>query len=474
MTSEMSATADISVGTILDDRYVIVRKLGQGGMGTVYLAQHAIIEKLVAIKILSGDFASKTESMQRFLQEARAAARIGQENIVEVFDFGETEDSVYFAMEYLEGKDLAQVIREAAPLPLGRLCRIMVQICRALGAAHGKGIIHRDLKPENIFLIEKDERDDFVKVLDFGIAKITDDGNTGERLTRAGMIFGTPEYMAPEQASGDAPDHRADIYALGCILYELLTGTPPFVGDSFMKVLTRQMLEAPKPPSQQTSVPIPMGLESVCLIALEKAPERRFQSMQELLLALEAASMAGETQEDPGYLSGEATVVRARPVPVSVPPVTSQPGPVQPGPVRPAVAAPPRTVWLHWMTHVSAAVALSAMTAVLILVHRSDMNGKKPEAVQASQQEQTRGPPVVPQEPPEPAPPALQQEKEPESATAHQASQASPLSVPPLRIATDLPSAPVPLTKHRRSARSGKASSGSTEAESDLKNPFGP
>ena len=165
-------------------------------MGAVYLAVHRIIERKVAIKILSQDFARKPDLVLRFMQEARAAARIGHENIVEVYDFGETESrSPFFAMEYLEGQDLAQLIREHAPLPPARVRQIALQICRALGAAHGKQIIHRDLKPENVFLVDREGRSDFVKVLDFGIAKFSNIDQEKSRLTRTGMIFGTPEYM---------------------------------------------------------------------------------------------------------------------------------------------------------------------------------------------------------------------------------------------------------------------------------------
>ncbi|MCS6913785.1 MAG: serine/threonine-protein kinase [Myxococcales bacterium] len=284
---------DPYLGTVVAGRYRIQGKIGEGGMGAVYLAEHEAIERKVAIKILAQDFARKADLVQRFLQEARAAARIGHENIVEVYDFGETDSgSVFFVMEYLVGQDLAQLIRTHAPLPAPRVRHIAGQICRALGAAHSKQIIHRDLKPENIFLVERDGRTDVVKVLDFGIAKFSNIEEDKGRLTRTGMIFGTPEYMSPEQARGDPPDHRVDIYALGCILYEMVTGTVPFSADTFMGVLTKHMFEPVEPPSRRARVAVPRDLEEIILRALDKDRDRRFQTMQELAQALEAEGTA--------------------------------------------------------------------------------------------------------------------------------------------------------------------------------------
>src|SRR5581483_7717345 len=235
---------DAYLDTVVADRYRVIRKLGEGGMGVVYLAEHVFIEKKVALKVLSEDFARKADLVARFMQEAKAASKIGHENIIDITDFGETASgSVFFAMEFLDGHDLAHHIREHGPMDFDRTRHIMNQICRALGAAHSKGIIHRDLKPENIYLIEREGKPDFVKVLDFGIAKISSFDEGGSRLTRTGMIFGTPEYMSPEQAKGDRPDHRVDIYAAGCILYEMLTGDVPFHAETFMGVLTKHMFE---------------------------------------------------------------------------------------------------------------------------------------------------------------------------------------------------------------------------------------
>ncbi|MCU1279314.1 MAG: serine/threonine protein kinase, partial [bacterium] len=284
--------ADPYLGSTIAERYRVISKLGEGGMGVVYLAEHVFIEKRVALKVLSEDFARKADLVARFMQEAKAASKIGHENIVDITDFGETASgSVFFAMEFLDGMDLAGHIKTGGAMPFERAKVIMNQICRALGAAHSKGIIHRDMKPENVYLITREGKPDFVKVLDFGIAKMSalDDG--GSRLTRTGMIFGTPEYMSPEQAKGDKPDHRVDIYAAGCILYEMLTGDVPFHAETFMGVLTKHMFENPEPPSvRNPNASIAPDVEEVCLKALAKDRDQRYQTMKELAVALEACA----------------------------------------------------------------------------------------------------------------------------------------------------------------------------------------
>ncbi len=279
------------VGTVLSDRYRIHSKLGEGGMGSVYLAEHTTINKKLAIKVLSSEYSHKQDLVDRFLQEARAASMIEQQNVVEITDFGSTPGgSVYFVMEFLNGEDLSKTIKTNGPLPWPRVKAIMLQICTALTAAHEVGIIHRDMKPENCYRIKRGNNEDFIKVLDFGIAKVTtEDGEGARGLTRTGMIFGTPEYMSPEQAKGEKVDHRVDVYAVGVILYELLTGRVPFTADTFMGILTKHMFEAPPAPS--TVVPgssIPPQVEAIILKALQKDREYRFQSMADLADAIES------------------------------------------------------------------------------------------------------------------------------------------------------------------------------------------
>src|SRR5688572_2333310 len=204
---------------LLENRYKITSRLGAGGMGTVYLAEHVALGKRVAVKVLKPEISRDPAMAKRFEQEAVAASRIGQENIVDVTDFGRTpEGSLYFVMEHLEGRTLAEVLQRERFLPVGRACAVLVQICQAIEAAHARGIVHRDLKPHNIMLLDRGGRPDFIKVLDFGISKM---GWRQEPITEQGAILGTPEYMAPEQASGESVDPRTDVYAIGVIAYEL-------------------------------------------------------------------------------------------------------------------------------------------------------------------------------------------------------------------------------------------------------------
>ncbi|MBA3540268.1 MAG: serine/threonine protein kinase [Deltaproteobacteria bacterium] len=283
---------DRLVGQTLDGRYYVDKKIGEGGMGVVFSARHAVIERPLAIKVLKREVMRDTATIRRFEQEARAASRIGHPNIVDVTDFGVTPDGMtYTVMEFIAGATLGQTIRASAPFPAQRAVRIAAQIARALGAAHDKGIVHRDLKPENVFLLDRDGRIDFVKIVDFGIAKVApvEGQQAGPRLTRAGSVFGTPEYMAPEQAAGRGDtDGRADIYALGVILYEMLCARVPHKGDTMVRTLAMQMLDPVEPPSKvRPDANIPAELEAVVLLALAKKREHRYQTMGALLAALD-------------------------------------------------------------------------------------------------------------------------------------------------------------------------------------------
>ncbi|HEY0195715.1 MAG TPA: protein kinase [Kofleriaceae bacterium] len=283
---------DKLIGQTLDGRYYVEKKIGEGGMGVVFSARHTVIERPLAIKVLKRDAMRDTATIQRFVQEAKAASRIGHPNIVDVTDFGTTPDGMtYSVMEFVPGQTLGAAIRLAAPFPAQRAIRITAQIARALAAAHDKGIVHRDLKPENVFLLDRDGRHDFVKIVDFGIAKVTPPSGQqdGPRLTRAGSVFGTPEYMAPEQAAGRSDtDGRVDIYALGVIFYEMICGKVPHRGDSMVRTLAMQMLDPILPPSQvRPDLTISPELEAVILRALAKKRDQRYQTMTELLEALD-------------------------------------------------------------------------------------------------------------------------------------------------------------------------------------------
>jgi serine/threonine protein kinase len=299
------AESDPLVGHEIAGRYTVMRKLGHGGMGTVYLASHKALDKPVALKVLHGELARKKELVDRFMQEARVVSRIRHEHVIDISDFGSTPDGhVFFAMELLDGHDLHDDIKrarnEGGVIPWERAKAIFLQVCAALAAAHKLGIVHRDLKPENVYLISRGGDRDFVKLLDFGIAKQTAVSGDGDRkLTRTGMLFGTPEYMSPEQGRGEKIDHRVDVYAMGCILYQLVTGHVPFEGDNFMAVINRHMTELAPPiePEVFDQGGSPRALADVIATALEKDRDRRYQSMDEFADAVRTA--AGEAKRIP-------------------------------------------------------------------------------------------------------------------------------------------------------------------------------
>lgn len=260
-------------------------------MGTVYLAEHVSIQKAFALKVLSPGLAKHKDLAARFLQEARLASRIDHENMVDISDFGQTEDGLYyFVMEYVDGQNLDATVKTSGPLPWQRVHPIMLQITSVLQAAHDKGIVHRDMKPANVILCRRQGRQDFVKVLDFGVAKLLD--STKAKLVttdREIEVLGTPLYMAPEQCHGDPVDGRTDVYACGCLLYHLLTGRPPFEGTTQFSVVLKQMSEAPAPPSSRLGPgALPAEVDAIVLKALAKNPADRWQSMRAMGAAIEA------------------------------------------------------------------------------------------------------------------------------------------------------------------------------------------
>jgi serine/threonine-protein kinase len=300
--SEAAMSAAV-VGTVIGGRYFVRRLCGEGGMGRVYEAEHTDIGKRVALKILHPAYSQTPDLVERLRREARAASKISHPNVVDVTDSGTTPDGAFFfVMEYLEGIELGEMIFKEGKLPLARALHIGSQICRALQAAHQANVIHRDLKPENVLILSRDGQKDFVKVLDFGIAKSGTDGDDEEgkpkdgkaprRLTHPGMTMGTPEYMAPEQAAGRPADPRSDIYAAGGLLYEMLSGKPPYEGKNFMEILHKK---ANSVPASLATIrdDVPPTLDALILRTMSKDPGERPQSMEELgRLLLDGGGMA--------------------------------------------------------------------------------------------------------------------------------------------------------------------------------------
>src|SRR5512133_2505564 len=276
------------LGRTVEGKFRIEALVGQGGMGRVYRARHLTLDRPVVLKMLHKAYSSDPQIVQRFQREARAASRLDHPNSIAVLDFGEADDGTLFmAMEYLGGKDLGRVLAEEFPLGEPRIARIGAQILSALAEAHARGIVHRDLKPENVMVEPRRGEPDFVKVLDFGIAKITAPGANEPKLTQAGLVCGTPEYMSPEQARGADIDLRSDLYSMGVILYQLTTGALPFASDTPVGYLTKHLSEQPVPARDRNpEVEVSPALDAVIARALEKDPAARFASADEMRAAL--------------------------------------------------------------------------------------------------------------------------------------------------------------------------------------------
>jgi serine/threonine-protein kinase len=277
---------------ILGGQFKILQKIGSGGMGSVYKASQPAMNRMVGVKILHPKLNNRKDLTSRFRREARAMSHLSHPNSTKVFLYGELEDgSLYIVMEFLEGKNLNQTVRAEGPFPLQRALPILVQVCGALDEAHKAGIIHRDMKPENIFLCQQGALRDYPKVLDFGLAKVTErEMRPGSLiLTQEGMVFGTPEFMSPEQAQGTVLTPASDIYSLAVILYEVLTGKLPFEGKGGIDFIQLHVNGKPIPLSQRVQgLKFPPLMDEVIARALEKKPEDRFASAAEFALAMKA------------------------------------------------------------------------------------------------------------------------------------------------------------------------------------------
>ena len=312
--NEPQEDGDPLSGRVIANTFRLIKAIGEGAMGTIYKAEHITLQKAVVIKLLHPHLTGDASLAKRFHREAKAASLLNHPNCIGIIDFGQSEDGMlYIAMEFVDGCDLAELIHRQFPLESRRVVTILKQVCTALDEAHANGVLHRDLKPENIMITERRRERDFVKVLDFGIAKLQENspGGAGTFQTMAGVVCGTPEYMSPEQAKGEKLDGRSDLYAIGIILYQMLTNTVPFHGESPLGVVTQHLSKAPTPPHQ--IVPgVSAGLERLCLSLLEKKREARPPSALDVIAELERIEREIEAGADDA-VHDDRTVVQLRP-----------------------------------------------------------------------------------------------------------------------------------------------------------------
>jgi serine/threonine protein kinase len=344
------------IGREIAGRYRILAKLGEGGMGAVYRGEQMSLKRAVAVKVLRPELSTNQNILKRFNAEAEVVAKLGHPNTVNIYDFGQDSDgSLFIAMEFIEGESLRKVLHEQGPLAPARALAIATQIAASLADAHAHGIIHRDLKPDNVMLQARGRQRDVVRVLDFGIAKLRDDSRaTQQAMTQAGDMLGTPQYMAPEQIRGEAIDGRVDVYALGCMLYEMVTARMPFEAPSIMAMLSKHLLENPVPPSvRRPDLAIPPAIDQLVMAAMSKDPNGRPPSMEQLgehlaaLLAIQPPDpnrppttplSAVQGIASPPPLTPAAPSAYASPTPAFTPP---PPGP--PTPMGAQVQATPST-----------------------------------------------------------------------------------------------------------------------------------
>jgi serine/threonine-protein kinase len=357
-------------GRVLGGRYRLLRRLGTGGMGSVWLCEHVLLGRRYALKVLNADRAADPELVERFRQEARAASGITQENVVDVIDSGEDAGGEhYYVMEVLEGRSLGQVLREDGLLPVGRALALLEQVCRALAAAHGRGVVHCDVKPDNVLIELTADGGERAKLIDFGISRVPGAG----RLTRDGEIIGTPEYMSPEQAAGDQVDARTDVYAAGVLAFELLTGCLPLVGPTAIATLVAHQTKVPERPGQRRPGLGP-EVDRLVLRALAKSPADRFPTMQAMAaevmrVRLLANLAAAGLREEPRYGTVETMSLTATPAPRAARPALRPPRPPAPGeaPGPPEQARREARGWKLAIGLLGAAVVLAAAATAVVL-----------------------------------------------------------------------------------------------------------
>jgi len=328
----MSERNDISPGALFDGRYRIQRRLGKGGMARVYLAEDESLDRQVAIKILEDRHSDDPHFIERFQREARAAARLNHPNLVQIYDRAQVDGTSYIVMEYVEGETLKDLIRREAPLDPRRAIGIAMQVLAALRVAHQAGVIHRDIKPQNI-LVQPDGR---VKVADFGIARAG-----GSDMTEAGSIVGTAQYLAPEQAQGLELGPPADLYAVGVVLYEMLTGRVPFEGDSAVTIAMKHVQEPPQQLTERNPL-VPPSLEAVVMRALSKNPAQRYATAEEMGVDLDRVRQGLPVSEETMVIGAETATTRLQATETMVAPTAMAP---RMGPPPPSSSDGRRTLW---------------------------------------------------------------------------------------------------------------------------------
>ncbi|WP_437303523.1 serine/threonine protein kinase [Sorangium sp. So ce388] len=377
-----AAAPDPLLGRVINGRFKVVSVIARGGMGKVYRAEQAPLGRICALKVLSPKYDGDhdPEFHRRFFLEASTAAKLTHPNTVTVFDYGHSDDDIYYiAMEYIEGKTLHRVLREEGPFPEARAAHIARQICRSLREAHGLGVVHRDLKPGNVLLVDHEDEHDHVKVLDFGLVKDTE---SGENLTQQGLFMGSPKYMAPEQITNGDVSARTDIYALGVMLYEMLTGHVPFDKGASVGTLMSHVHD-PVPPMQTRNpdLAISQTMEGIVYRCLEKDPAQRFSSMNELVAALKFTAGGISTRDTGETLPTRSGATSHRPSVPSYPamPSYSTTGDF-PGLSAPS-SAPPTSSTPTYTGPLATETALKAPTApTFVAPSITDSMGPRPAA----------------------------------------------------------------------------------------------
>jgi serine/threonine-protein kinase len=375
-----SPTADL-VGQVIADRYHIIKKLGEGGMGAVYLGEHVKMGRKSAIKVMNPGMAADPDAISRFNREASNASRISHPNVCQIYDFGETTEGViYLAMEFIEGSALTDLIEKEGALPPARAGKILKQSADALASAHDLGIVHRDLKPDNIMIVQGRDGSDIVKVVDFGIAKAVAGDEAGQKVTKTGLVVGTPEYMSPEQLSGDKLDGRSDIYSLGLVFYRMLTGVLPFQADSAQETMIKRLTDEPMPlETARPDIVFPAKLQAVLDKALARMPSERYANASQFGKDAEAA-VAGLAPAAAAAAVGESAATQlmdAEAALKSIP--TKQKAPPPTAVASAAPAAPAKKFPLVPVLGGVGGVAVLAVVGVLALG-----GGKKPAQLTAA------------------------------------------------------------------------------------------